>query len=1621
MGAGSSAEQRGPEPPPPDSAAPAEPEPRDPAAATAPAAPDPAGDPAAAAAEPAAKLLQKNGQLSTANGCAVPGEPGPQEGAGDGPEGEVLATEGEVVTTEGEVVAPDVGHRESEDGSDKGSDGETATHSAVAEDTTKDDQEEVPEVIEQIRSSDSNVDELTPPAESQTSDVGFRKVFKFVGFKFTVKKDKTEKSDAVQLLTVKKDDEAEGAKDHQEPGVETGEVTARESDMTQSAARPQDTLGCEPSCADCPLTSQTGQVSEEDKDEGEEKPEKEPVRSAESPTGPVPGDTASPFRKFFSHGWAGWRKKTSFKKPKEEDVDASERKEQESGQADGEEKAPGAVPSELPPPAEAAEGAGEAGAPAGAPAALPGDSPSGGPRAPPAEGCAPLATEVFDEKAEVRHEVVADVHARASEKTEEPGAEDGGTGPPDARGAAGADTPDAKPAPEQGAAEAAGDPGGDPLGPAGLGPEEKAPCGPPEGAASGADVLAAQERARVQGSPLKKLFSSSGLKKLSGKRQKGRRGGGGSGEPGEPSHAPAESPDSGEEPRGESSASSPEEPEDAPGLERGGAEGPPDGEAEEGAASDGERRRDGVTPWASFKKMVTPKKRARRPSESDREDEEGLRGKSATLSSADSAVGEPQEDARGAEEPKPEEPKRRVDTSVSWEALICVGSSKKRARRASSSSDEGAPGAEAAGDEDALAGAQDREPGPGGSSPEAAGSPAEGDGVSTWASLKRLVTPRKRSRSKVEERAEDAGAEPSAADAEPGREESWASIRKLIPGRRRRRPDGKQEQAAVGGAGPLEVAEEDPDVPAVVPLAEYDALEKEKMEARQVPQREDEHEPEPEPPAAGDEPRAVVDGTRAAAGAEERSPSWISASVTEPLQQAEEEAVPPTEAVEVTVGDTPEVTLPLPESRDAPSDPLAGGKEATSEAVTGAGAPTAFCAEEATEASGAEETTEMVSAVSQLTESPDTTQEATPVQEAAGGMPDAEEQERRTQAVLRAVAEKVTEGTWLPADTCRPKDGAQTVTEAGLQVPETVQEVEEDSEGPRLKGQAFLQVTASVDSAPPGPAEALTDSETDGSTPVADVQALPGTVQQGEVLASQEETVGTAGPPPHVPEAETEAAPSQEEEPPASPNAQSQEPATPAGVVEQSDEAVPILSNTEVTHEAVLCADEDAKDKDRPCVEALAVTPHPDSTGPQGGEEATGGECQRSSRADLEGAGPEERKGAAQVEREETEAKAAQGAEEERGLLSQELSQRPAQTGDTSLSDGGLQASSSKGSSSRPDRSGEAGCTDSRGPSSEASVTLPAAAVEHHVSEDGSDAPERAEALEAAGPKSVPAVAPAIPETGPLCDSAGETSPSPPLPPEGHGEQVGRQETREQEATDRDVQAEDDLGHLETESSKLVQNVIQTAVGCFVRTEEAASEDFPPDVQAEGHLMPSDSQGAEQKPEKEDSGCPAKVQEREQTVAAPGKSPESGASGGMMAVTAERSPEADPQYEEEVLPSHTEGGGTGTEPGADGDSAEFREGTEKSPLESKEEEEGVARELETLPSVALGDPGTSGGVTKESPDTNGPKLTEEEGAQDGGPQEGRVYGELPKEIQPHAEQAVPEQERDLALPRATAP
>ncbi|XP_023562015.1 A-kinase anchor protein 12 isoform X2 [Octodon degus] len=1559
---------------------------------------------------PASQLLQKNGQLSTVNGLAEQGELILQEGAQNGQEEEVIVTE--------------VGQREPEDVRKKDLGKDTAANSVAVEDVTQDKQEEMPEMIEQIPSSEGSLEKATQPPEAPADDIG-------------------------------------------EPRVETGEAAAKGSERKLSLGKAEDTLKHQQHDTEISLTAGSGQAAAEGGDEGESALEKEPTKSPESPTTPVTSETTSTFRKFFTQGWAGWRKKTSFRKPKEEELEASEKKkEQEPAKADTEENEKPEDTSEQlaasEQPQKPAQGAEEGRLSADyEKVELPLEDQVSGVQSPSAEKCAPLATEVFDEKVENHQEVVAEVHVSSREKEIEALEADMGETqalPSEKLPETNAqETQEAELAETLEKTKEACASGGDPSRPTELSPDEKVSPKHPESVVSDVATLSSQDRVKVQGSPLKKLFSSSGLKKLSGKRQKGKRGGGGGGdeESGENHQGAAESPDSADEQKGESSASSPEEPEEITCLEKGIAEGQHEGEAEEGTTSDGEKKREGVTPWASFKKMVTPKKRVRRPSESDKEDEvEKLdKVKSATLSSTESAASEMQEEIKGTgEEQKPEEPKRKVDTSVSWEALICVGSSKKRARKASSSDEEGGPkvvggdahkAEEAARDKETaadsgLAGAQEPDQGQGSSSPEPAGSPSEGDGVSTWESFKRLVTPRKKPKSKQEEKSEESGVEHSASDVEPGKEESWVSIKKFIPGRRKKRSDGKQEPATGGDTGPTEINEEDSDVPAVVPLSEYDAVEREKMEAQQASQSEGLSEQQvgvdvPETLSQKLAPCvtvAMVDGTRAVTSVEERSPSWISASVTEPLEQAQDEATPLTGEVtesEVTAEETATATQTVPEVRETPSDTITSKVELAAETVTAADPAEVLCAtEEATETSAAEETTEMISAVSQLTDSPDTTEEATPVQEVEGGGLDAEEQERQTQAILQAVAEKVKEKSQLP-NSSRAEDVTLVMQRAEPKVLEKVEEAQEDAEAvvlrvnvQKTKTEHFTEGEVAVQAAPegceevqvsmsteagelvtmcqsedlagvqppeqpvlPDSAETLTDSETNGSTPVADVEVLD-TIQQDEVTDEQENHVVASDTQSLVGSATLPAVQSQEE---------CKEQLKPKEGLEPKDqelsgEAITIISKTDVFQESCQLADGEARD--RPCIGGLVASTHVASQEkvtevPFRGELPEGAECQKNGNTEFQSAGPEEGEGIAREEKEKGDAERAQDGEEKVESKSVEgLHQQLVQTADVRPADGEKEISSSEGSAPPPPPDEEgAGCVDTQGQGPKAPVMATAAAVGEEVLGD-------------TGRISGPAGA----HLGPAERSSGEDEvwspvrvsamPEKDLPQALEGEESTFQEQKADEgewgrgaspAAQGSPQAESQILELETESSKLVQDIIQTAVGRVSRTEESVSqaEAFPSDTATEAPLAPADSQEARQlasvRDEMQTTATPPESQPATQTPELPDAAEDgNGASAETLAAEAKGSGVDQQQLEEGVCPAGAES--SAAKPTQSG------EKIDKSPPGSQgHEEEDPTQEPED-PNTAQTDTEALGACTKESSDTNGPKLMEKEaGAQ----------------------------------------
>ncbi|XP_029487758.1 A-kinase anchor protein 12-like [Oncorhynchus nerka] len=669
---------------------------------------------------------------------------------------------------------------------------------------------------EENESSDAN--NITRPEEKvveekpgEANEVGFKKIFNFIGFKFTLKKDKNEKTDPVQMLKLM-DKEVEGgtkgseetkeeaatAEEGKAAEPETATVEADFSETTTEAATPVDS------------PSQTV-----DGDAAEKEPS-DPAAAANTPHGQEA--PLSPFRRFFTQGiFSNQRKKASIKSAKEKEP---KEKAAEEKIKEGEEKAEAGVEEER---EKAKEGVKEV---------------------------EPVTTPETEKPEVSAEEIKEEIQAESAMETSEA-----------------AVTDDAKQA-EENVEEAV--------------ESDKAPVE----VTTEAELFSPQKKVKAQGSPLKKLFTGAGLKKLSTKKQKKDK-----------KDTETKLTESGEQAaeqlqssteltevqKPDSGASSPEESgEHAIGVEATQAEASQEAD-EEVTSSDEGKKKEGIMPWSSFKKLVTPKKRVKRPSES--EDEATVeKAMSATLFSTDSAVfveKKKEEPELPEEEPKAEttedlegtteDPKKmKMDTSLSWEALMCMGGNKKRTRKTSDSEDEETKIEEEApptGEEQVKtavspfdsSGEADQENTV--SSPEPSTSPAAGD--STWDTLKRLVTHRKKP--KNEERTDESGGEQVISDSEIPKEDSSFSLRKLIPGRRK-----KKVLSSNLGSG-----EEDSDTPAVVPLSEYDnehAESKEEAEAEMTVETKDSEEAAPI--------------TQVQLSIEERSPSWISATaVMENLQE----------------------------------------------------------------------------------------------------------------------------------------------------------------------------------------------------------------------------------------------------------------------------------------------------------------------------------------------------------------------------------------------------------------------------------------------------------------------------------------------------------------------------------------------------------------------------------------------------------------------------------------------------------------------------------------------------------------------------------------------------------------
>ncbi|XP_024292691.1 A-kinase anchor protein 12 [Oncorhynchus tshawytscha] len=476
-----------------------------------------------------------------------------------------------------------------------------------------------------------------------------------------------------------------------------------------------------------------------------------------------------------------------------------------------------------------------------------------------------------------------------------------------------------------------------------------------------AELLSSQEKAKNQGSPLRKLLSGAGLKKLTRKRRGSKPDKlTGSGE-----HVAEDllsSTDSVEYQKGVSTASLPEElsAEQVNVSAQAGLSHESDD-----VTSDSERKKDGT--WTSFKKRMTPKRHLKRSSES--EDESALVG-----------LHEEPKQSEGEQvlEHITEEPQKKVDISVSWEAFLC-GSAKRRGRKTSDSEEQAPmnegkilsePGNTAA---SPLDSSQERGYEHFTSSPEQVGSPLGSEGVSTWKYLKRLIT--SKTKAKTEEAVKVNSPEQMQSGIEITKEKSSFSLKKLIPGRKKGKHGEKQEPISSDKAdmGVGSDDEEDSETPAVVPMSEFDAEElgeKHNISTEAVIETllhitEEETQPDvsstfTESTIPKDTLPTEVEKAQAKYTVEQLAPS------TSPTAMENFEDLMEFISKHQQLSDIPEeVSTPEEATQD---DTIAEDLiELTSEAVT---APEPLD----------EETTEMVSAVSQLTdESPKTSGSTTPV------------------------------------------------------------------------------------------------------------------------------------------------------------------------------------------------------------------------------------------------------------------------------------------------------------------------------------------------------------------------------------------------------------------------------------------------------------------------------------------------------------------------------------------------------------------------------------------------------------------------------------------------------------------
>ncbi|KAM9466402.1 uncharacterized protein Hap1MRO34_015502 [Clarias gariepinus] len=316
-----------------------------------------------------------------------------------------------------------------------------------------------------------------------------------------------------------------------------------------------------------------------------------------------------------------------------------------------------------------------------------------------------------------------------------------------------------------------------------------------------------------------------------------------------------------------------------------------------------------------------------------------------------------------------EESKKKSDSTVSWENLICVRSAKTRARKTSDSEDETHDKGEvlkqttespfeSSTDGDHLT-----------SSNEQSGNPAEEDSGSTWKSFKKLVTPKRKSRME-----ESSSVEQMQSDTEISKDESSCSLRKLISGRKKIKPDGQQENMSSdeGSKGTVTDIEDD-ETPSVVPLSEYEIAKPEILNLMTDGTTECKEEKEVQLIDEEDEPKQMECLYNVRPLCFDVGPSVLPIpteyieELTEFISKHQQLSDIPEEGIIEESVATPLSYVEWRTQDDTLADDIV---DMTADAVT---AP-----EQASE-NTEDETTEMVSALSQLSESPKTSGNVTPI------------------------------------------------------------------------------------------------------------------------------------------------------------------------------------------------------------------------------------------------------------------------------------------------------------------------------------------------------------------------------------------------------------------------------------------------------------------------------------------------------------------------------------------------------------------------------------------------------------------------------------------------------------------